>query len=296
METPRGTSVILKWSKRIRWALMLVVLGYLLVCGYMWATQRQYIFLPKPKLQTSPERFGMKFEEIHIPSGSGDERGELYAWWIPADRSDAPNVLYLHGNDKNIGHSHDMDSVTRLHDMGYNLLAIDYRGYGQSTGGEPSETKVYEDAEAAWQHLIKQRGCDPKHSFIYGHSLGGAIAIELASHHPEAAGIITESTFTSMADIGKMQYAYLPIDLLLNQHFDSLDKVSHLKIPLLLIHGTWDKLVPYPMSQRLYDRASQPKFIKLIEGGEHNNSGLISPVEYRAAISEFIQHYAKGRP
>ncbi len=200
-------------------------------------------------------------------------------------------MLYLHGNDKNMGGAHDVDSATRLHGMGYNLLMVDYRGYGKSTGGEPTEAKVYEDAEAAWSYLIKQRASDAKRTFIYGHSLGGAIAIELATHHPEAAGIIAESTFTSMVDMGKREYAYLPVDLLLNQRFDSLGKISSLKIPLLLIHGTWDKRVPYQMSQQLYASAPQPKFLKLIEGGGHGNNSLIAPLEYRAAVSEFVQRY-----
>lgn len=291
MEKVGRTGVILKWSKRIRWTLTLLVSAYILVCTYMWATQRHNIFVPKPLFQTTPDRFGMKFEEIHIPSGNGAERGDLDAWWIPAESVNAPNILYLHGNDKNIGHAHDVASVAQLHSMGYNLLMVDYRGYGKSTGGEPSEAKVYEDAEATWNYLIKQRASDPKRTFIYGHSLGGAIGIDLAVHHPEAAGIIAESAFTSMADIGKRKYPYLPVEQLLNQRFDSIDKISGLKIPLLLIHGTWDKLVPYQMSQRLYDSAPKPKFQKLIEGGQHENSSLVAPLEYRAAVSEFIQRY-----
>jgi len=233
----------------------------------------------------------MKFEEVHVPSGSGTEHGDLYGWWIPADNNNAPTLLYLHGNDKNIGYAHDIDRVARLHNMGYNLLTVDYRGYGKSTGGEPAESKIYEDAEATWGYLIKQRVSDPKRTFIYGHSLGSAIAIDLAVHHPEAAGIIAESNFTSMVDMAKREYPYLPVEPLLNQRFDSLEKIHNLKIPILLIHGTWDRLVPYEMSQRLYDNAPQPKTLKLIEGGEHGNCSIIAPLEYRAAVSEFIQRY-----
>jgi len=104
---------------------------------------------------------------VRIPSGSGAEQGELYAWWIAADQADAPTLLYLHGNDKNV--SHDIDNAARMHGLGYNLLLVDYRGYGKSTGGEPSEAKVYEDAEAAWNYLLKQRGSAPQRTFIYGH-------------------------------------------------------------------------------------------------------------------------------
>lgn len=291
MEKAGTIGMILKWSRRIRWILMLAVMAYLAVCVYMWAAQRQYIFEPKPLLQTTPERLGLKFEEVHIQSGSGAEHGDLFAWWIPAEHADAPILLYMHGNDKNISAATDLDRVVHLHGMGYNLLTFDYRGYGKSTGGEPNEVKVYEDAEAAWSYLIKQRAADTKRIFIYGHSLGGAIAIDLAARHPEAAGIIAESTFTTMADMGRLEYAYLPADLLVNQRFDSLDKMARLKVPVLFIHGTWDRRVPSRMSQRLYDSAPQPKVLKLIEGGEHNNIGIIAPLEYRAAVSEFIQHH-----
>ncbi len=279
-----------------RFLLAMVALGLLWygsVCAYMWGTQREQIFQPRLQMQTTPERIGLRYEEVHIPSGSGPERGDVYGWWLPAERSGAPTVLYLHGNDKNISHGHDLDSAGRLHAMGYNVLMVDYRGYGKSTGGPPSEAKVYEDAEAVWNYLLSTRHCLPQRTFIYGHSLGGAIAIDLAVHHPEAAGLITESTFTTMAEMGKRRYEYLPVDLFLNQYFDSLGKIDSLKVPVLLIHGTWDRNVPYQMSEELYAHAPQPKYLKLVEGGEHSNISSIAWLEYRDAISAFVQKYAR---
>jgi uncharacterized protein len=295
VEKAGRTGVILKWSRRIRWTLMLAVLAYLGACTYMWADQRHQIFEPRPQMQSSPERLGIKFEEVHIPSGEGAERGDLFAWWLPAEVADAPTMLYLHGNDKNIGAARDLNNAARLHFMGYNLLMVDYRGYGKSTGGEPSEAKVYEDAESAWMYLVRQRAIDPKRIFIYGHSLGSAIAIDLAVHHPEAGGVIAESGFTSMVDMAKREYPYMPADLLVNQRFDSIGKIGHLKIPVLLIHGKWDRLVPYQMSQRLFDTAPEPKYLKLIEGGEHGNANFVAPLEYRAAVTEFTQRYTPKR-
>jgi fermentation-respiration switch protein FrsA (DUF1100 family) len=248
------------------------------------------IFKPALELQTNPGRVGLKFEVVHIPSGGG----ELYGWWIPSAQADAPTLLYLHGNDDNISHAHDIDNALRMHGMGYNLLLIDYRGYGESTGGPPSESKVYEDAEAAWNYLIRQRHCLPQRTFIYGHSLGGAIAVDLAVHHPEAAGLIAESTFTTMAAMGKLRYGWiLPVDLLLNQHFDTLNRIPRLKIPVLFIHGTRDKVVPYRMSEALYDKAPQPKYITLIKGGEHTNNSSIGWVQYRDALGTFVKQYAR---
>lgn len=269
-------------------SVLLGLIGYLGICTYLWAKQERLIFEPTPILQTNPERMGMSYQEFHIPSGKGAQRGELDAWWIPAAHGNSFTLLYLHGNDRNI--SSNLSHVQRLHDLGYNVLMVDYRGFGKSTGGEPNEAKVYEDAEACWQYVVKTGAIPPKQIFIYGHSLGGAVAIDLAIHHPEAGGLIAESTFTSMQAMGELFYGYLPVAILLHERFDSLQKVALLKIPTLFIHGTWDKLVPYEMSQQLYDAAPQPKTLQLIQGGGHGNSGAIGWVEYRDALTHFIEH------
>jgi len=269
-------------------ALVLVIYAAVRIHN-IWDAQRDSIFEPEAVLQTTPARLGVPFEELRIPSGSGAERGELHAWWIPVEKSNAPTVLYLHGSARNI--SYHLESVLRYRELGYNLLLVDYRGYGKSTGGKPSESNVYEDAEAAWQYLIGQRGVKPQQAIIYGLSLGGAIAIDLAVHHPEAAGLIMEGSFTSMQAMGEIKYEFLPVGLLLNQRFESLQKIPNLKIPVLLIHGTWDQKVPYEMSQRLYAAAPQPKTLLLIEGGEHSNSRAVGWVEYRDAVSSFVRQY-----
>jgi fermentation-respiration switch protein FrsA (DUF1100 family) len=269
---------------------MLSLSGYLAVCAYFWFIQRGEMYEPSPVLQTSPDRLGMKYEQFTIPSGSRAERGELYSWWIPAAQTGAPTLLYLHGNKSNIAHH--IEHTQRLHDAGYNLLLADYRGYGKSTGGAPDEAAMYEDAEAAWNYLLQNHRQDLKRTFIYGHSLGGAVGIELALHHPEAAGLIVEGAFTSMLVMAEAKYPWLPVDTLLNQRFDSLSKVGSLKVPVLFIHGTWDKRVPYQMSQQLYERAAMPKTIKLIDGGEHINSSSVGLLEYRAALNEFTQRHS----
>lgn len=278
------------WTHRLSIGAAVMALLYATACTYMWATQLDHVFEPELLLQTTPDRLGMKFEELRIPVGRGVDSGELHAWWVPAEQSNAPTFLYLHGNYRNIGNN--MEHTLRLHKLGFNVLLPDYRGFGKSSGGRPNEAKVYEDAEAAWQYLLKQRGVQPGQAFIYGHSLGGAIAIDLALHHPEAAGLITESTFTSMVEMGKLSYAYLPVDWLLNQRFESLKKIAALKIPVLLIHGTWDKTIPVRMAQQLYAAAPPPKTLILIEGGEHNNSAAVGWTEYRDAMEAFVKQYA----
>ena len=280
-----------KKSRVIALILLLALMAYIALCIYMWATQRSLIFEPTPLLQSTPDRMGLNYTDMRIPSGSGAERGEMYAWWVPAAHGGSPTLLYLHGNDRNIASN--LGHVQRLHDLGYNVLLIDYRGFGKSSGGQPSEAKVYEDAESAWHYLIDQGHISPNQLFIYGHSLGGAIAIDLAVHHPDAAGLIVESTFTSMLKMGEIDYGYLPISLLLNQRFESLAKMSKIKMPVLIIHGTWDDIVPVAMAQELYAAVVGPKFLTLIEGGGHNNSGSIGWVEYRDALSAFIDKYSQ---
>ncbi|ADL55370.1 alpha/beta hydrolase [Gallionella capsiferriformans] len=267
-------------------AALLAVL-YMGACFYMWSTQMQQVFEPTMEWQTTPARMGMNYEALRIPVGSGADKGELDAWWVPSELPDAPTLVYFHGNYRNIGNN--LAHTRHLHQLGYNVLLADYRGFGKSSGGKPSEAKVFEDAEAVWQYAIGQRGRRPAQTVIYGHSLGGAIAIDLAVHHPEAAGLITEGTFTSMQAMGQINYGFLPIGLLLNQRFTSIEKVPALKIPVLFIHGTWDKKVPVEMAKQLYAAAGEPKSLLLIEGGEHNNSGTIGWVEYRDAVTAFVR-------
>jgi uncharacterized protein len=274
-------------KRRLGFAFVFLCALYLAVCAYFWAFQREQMFKPEAQMQTNPARVGMQYETVKIPTGQGNDRGELNAWWIPAADAAAPTLLYFHGNARNMAYN--VEHALRLHNMGYQLLLLDYRGYGASTGGAPAEAQLYEDAEAAWQYLIQQRRQDPHQIYLYGHSLGGALAINLTTHHPEAAGLIVESTFTSMQAMGERDFGFLPIRLLLNQHFDSLQKIAKIQIPSLFIHGTWDKKIPYQMSQQLFEQAPQPKTLKLIEGGEHGNNSGIALLEYREAVMQFTQ-------
>ena len=198
-------------------------------------------------------------------------------------------VLYLHGNGSNVGAN--VEHANRFHRLGLSVFLIDYRGYGKSQGDFPSESRVYEDAQQAWDYLVKQRGINPHQIYIYGHSLGGAVAIDLAVRHPEAAGLIVEGSFTSvraMVDFQKPMFALFPIDLLLRQRFDSLSKVDRLKIPVLFIHGTADSVVPAQMSQKLFDAAPEPKQLYMVPEGGHNNAAQIGGAEYLHRVKEFL--------
>ena len=229
--------------------------------------------------------------EANLPVRAGETTQHVNAWWWPADDPNAPAVLYLHGARWNL--TGQLFRIQQLHDFGFSVLAIDYRGFGKSDGDLPSEETVYEDARVAWQALAAKQP-DPRRRFIYGHSLGGAIAIDLASHldrsvQKQARGLIVESSFTTLADIAKsLSYPWLPLQLLLSQKFDAIDKISQVGMPVLIVHGTEDRYVPSHFSEKLFEAAPGHKKLLLIEGGTHNNSMRIGQAAYRRAFAELF--------
>src|SRR5438552_14683905 len=193
--------------------LVLLIAGYGGASWYLWANQRELIFSPSREVQRTPADLHLKYEDVRLPVGRNNPT-ILHGWWLQSDDAAAPALLYLHGNDLNIGGN--VEHVARLHRMGFSVLIVDYRGYGKSGGGFPSEAQVYEDAETAWNYLLQERHVDPRQAFIYGHSLVGAVAIDLALRHAEAAGLIVESTFTSVREMARITYWMFPADWLLD--------------------------------------------------------------------------------
>jgi pimeloyl-ACP methyl ester carboxylesterase len=272
--------------------LALLAIAYVGASWYLWANQRELIYFPSRDVRQTPADAGLTYEEVWVPISSG-QPSVLNGWWLRSGDAEAPTFLYLHGNDFNLGAN--VERVARLNRLGFAVLAVDYRGYGKSGGAFPSETQLYEDAEAAWNHLVRERGVDPGRAIIYGHSLGGAVAIELALHHPEAAGLIVESAFTSVPDMAKSVYWMFPVDWLLNQRFDAVAKVPTLRVPVLFIHGTADAEVPYTMSERLFAAAPGPKWLTLVPGGGHEDSGKVGGSLYADAVRGFARHALAGR-
>lgn len=223
-----------------------------------------------------------------VSSASGKVE-RMHGWWMPEKGANGKVLLYLHGNGINIGAN--IAHANRFYQLGFSVLLIDYRGYGRSEGGFPTEARVYEDAAAAWDYLVKQRQIKPSQIFLYGHSLGGAIAIDLAVQHPEAAGLIVEGSFTSIREIVQHQGRFwmFPADLILNQRFDSISKVRSLEMPVLFIHGTADGMVPATMSQQLYAAAPEPKQLVLIPEAGHNDVAEVAGSQYLQAVQKFVQ-------
>jgi fermentation-respiration switch protein FrsA (DUF1100 family) len=179
-----------------------------------------------------------------------------------------------------------------LESDGFSVFAIDYRGFGKSDGDLPSEESVYADALAAWQWLDQVQP-DPTQRFIYGHSLGGAVAIDLAArlsaNNIKAGGLIVEATFTNLADIAAaISFEWLPTRWLLSQKFDSIDKITRVRMPVLIAHGASDRMVPARFSTALYEAASEPKRLLIVDGGSHNNAMIVGNEVYLQACSKLF--------
>lgn len=257
-------------------------------CSYLTEKQGELIFRPTQDTWWGYQNAGLAYEERWIPVGGNGDR--LHAYWAPADDKAAPVLLYLHGARWNLTGS--VTRIERWRKMGFTVLAIDYRGFGKSTQASPSEQLAYEDAEAAWDYLAR---VEPARSrYIVGHSLGGAIATELAMRRPDASGLVLEATFTSIRDmVEHTAWRYVPVGLILTQEFDTLSKVPRLRLPTLIVHGTRDSVVPYEMGERLYAAAAGPKRFIRVEGGSHHNLSAVAADQYRAALRELFHHGAR---
>lgn len=268
----------------------IAIILYTAACLYLFFQQTRFIFFPSSAIETTPEFFNLDYQEVWLPvktRSGGVER--MHGWWIPASKPNAQVLLYLHGNGINIGAN--VAHANRFHRLGFSVLLPDYRGYGLSEGSFPTEASVYQDAAVAWDYLVQERKVQPEQIFLYGHSLGGAVAIDLAVKHPDAAGLIVESSFTSIRDIVDYQsiYKIFPIDLILNQRFDSIRKVRSLALPVIFIHGTADLRVPATMSQQLYEAAPEPKQLILIPDAGHNNTAETAGDKYFQLMQKFVQ-------
>lgn len=275
---------------------LVVVIGvavaavYASASTYIWARQSYFIFRPERILANTPADYQLPYEDIYVTVvDAGGQKERIHTWWIPSENPDNRTLLYLHGSALNIAAN--TTHARRFYRLGFSVLLVSYRGYGNSDGTFPSEAQVYADARAAWDYLINQKGIDPSDITIYGHSLGGAVAIQLAVEQPAAAGLIVEAAFTSIPDMARVmpKYRIFPIELIVNQRFESIKKVPHLQVPVLYIHGTDDTFVPHEMSRELYEQTASPKQLKLILGGGHNNSAAVGGEEYLKAVRQFVE-------
>ena len=245
--------------------------------------QASHMFVPDvfPNGIWDPAPYGVNATDVWFESEDGVQ---LHGWWIPMKRARG-TVLYCHGNAGNI--TNRIGVYRYLHRMKLNVFAFDYRGYGRSEG-VPSEKGVCADARAAWDHLSQELEESPERIVLFGHSLGGAIAIDCATKRA-CAGLVAQSTFTNIKEMAKVRYPGVPLHLIATNRFRSLDKVRHLEIPKLFIHGTADETIPHVIGERLFENAAEPKEWYSVPHAGHNDVYRFGGFRYLWRVSRFMK-------
>jgi len=280
---------ILFGLKMLIWAANSGAVVYLGACLALNFWQNRLIFKPCQPLSLTPHELGLAYEDVWLSVADANGKlGRVHGWWISTNQPSERVLLFLHGNGCTINAN--LTAAQRFLKLGFSVLMIDYRGYGRSQGAFPQEAEVYRDSQHAWDYLINERQILPQNLYLYGHSLGGAIAIDLAVRRPQSAGLIVENTFTSLKAMVDHQkrFRWLPTDFVLHQRFDSLAKLALLQIPILVIHGTLDRTIPRQMGQQLFESAPVPKHFLQVADAGHNNTGAVAGQRYDEAIAQFM--------
>ncbi len=245
--------------------------------------EKSFIYYPEKKMIATPEQAGLPFEDLYLLTEDGIK---INAWFVPYKGSDR-GLLWFHGNAGNI--SHRVDLIQRLHhELKVNIFIIDYRGYGKSEG-EQSEEGITKDARAAYDTLLSRKEINPRQIFIFGRSLGSAVAVQLATES-QAAGLILEAPFTSIREMVQVTAPWFPFKERLKTQYNSLNKIKQVHMPLLIMHGDQDKIIPFEQGQRLFEAANSPKTFHMISGADHNNSYIVGGHAYFEAIAQFIEN------
>ncbi len=268
-----------------------IAIATLAGCSTLETQQRQWIFRPVKQTWWAGAQAaeGMAPVWIAFASKESGAPARLHGLWLPSDDPAAPVLLYLHGARWDVTGS--AARVRRMGSLGFSVLAIDYRGFGQSTDqsddGLPSEARAYEDARAAWDWIARQH--PQQRRYIFGHSLGSAIAVQLATEVSDASGLIVEGSFTSIpAVFQSMPWGWLPVTAFISQRFDAASRIDKVTVPVLVVHGSDDRLIRPELGRALYERARSPKRFVLVDGGSHHNTNALGQAQYGDALRELF--------
>ena len=242
--------------------------------------QRSQVFYPSryPEGVWDPSLYGLPYEDVWFEAEDGTK---LHGWWIEHPKPSA-TIVFCHGNTGSI--SDLIGSYLQLRRLKVNVLAFDYRGYGKSEG-QPSERGLFMDVRAACDYVSEEQGVALDRTLLFGHSLGGAVAIDGACHRP-VAGLVVQSSFTQVRDMARHLYS-LPLYLIARNEFRSIDKVPSLGMPKLFIHGREDATVPFDHGKSLYQEAAEPKLWCPIEGAGHNDVDRFGGSHYFRTLARF---------
>jgi hypothetical protein len=261
--------------------LLILASGYALIVVVIYLMQGRMLYLPDQpgrELVATPADAGMTYEDVSIETADGVK---LHGWFVPGPSSRV--LLFFHGNAGNI--SHRLESIRQFHQLGLSVLIIDYRGYGQSKG-RAGENGLYLDAEAAWRYVTRTRGVVPNNVVLFGRSLGASVAAWLAARH-EPLALIVESSFTSVPDIAREIYPWLPVRWLSRLRHATVDYVRDVRCPVLVIHSRDDEIIPFHHGEAILAAAPEPRsFLQL--SGSHNEAFLQDEHSYLEGLSKFL--------
>jgi fermentation-respiration switch protein FrsA (DUF1100 family) len=260
-----------------------IAVAYLLLLLVLRLAESRLLYAPGERRLESPPP-GLPAERVEIPSTDGVR---LVAWIIPADppAAGARWLLICHGNAGNLSNVGRPAHYAGLRALGLNLLAFDYRGYGES-GGKPSERGLYDDAGAAYRYLREVRRVPPERIVLFGHSLGSAVAVDLAVHEP-AAGLVLDGALASVVGRAQEVYPYVPVRLVARSRFLSIEKIPHVRMPKLFLHARADEVIPFAHGRRLFEAATEPKTFVALRGG-HGDAFEVDSDTYFGAIRGFV--------
>jgi uncharacterized protein len=273
--------------------LVALVVAYLAFLVVLRLSESRLLYVPGSSRTLTPmsPALGLAPERVEIAAGDGVT---LVAWVIRAPATDTTGrwLLICHGNAGNLSDSGRPEHYAGLRALGLNLLAFDYRGYGES-GGRPSEAGLYRDAEAAYGYLRDTLGVPPGRIVLFGHSLGSAVAVELATRVP-AAGLVLDGALMSVIARAQEVYPYVPVQWIARSRFASIEKIGRVEIPKLFLHARRDEVVPIAHGRRLYDAAPPPKTFVALAGG-HGDAFDADSAVYYGAIGQFLEGLPPGR-
>ncbi|NIR47512.1 alpha/beta hydrolase [candidate division KSB1 bacterium] len=244
--------------------------------------ENSFIYFPAkyPDGFWQTETFGLKVEDCYFTTADGVR---LHGWLLTNENAVA-TLLWCHGNAGNIAGR--LDNLAKLKALPVNVFLFDYRGYGKSEG-QPNEKGVYRDAVAAYDYLVSRPNIDPDTIIPFGRSLGGAVAVDLATKRA-CAGLILESTFTTAKDMAKSAFGPIPVHWFIKTEFNSIEKIGQIRVPLLVLHGTEDTTVPFKLGRQLFEAANNPKEFYEIQGADHNNTYFRGGKDYFHKFEKFI--------
>ncbi len=258
---------------------IIAVCAYILVVMLIGFFQSKLIYFPSRFVERTPSDVGLNYDDVMLATEDGVR---ISAWYVPRDDA-RTTVLLFHGNAGNNGDR--IAELKTLHSLGFTTLIVDYRGFGKSDG-HPSEQGTYLDAQAAWDHLTQSRGIPASSIVVLGESIGGAVAIDLASR-VSAGALVVQSSFTRLADIAAIHYPLIPVRWILRHRYDSIDRVGRIKCPKLFFHSTDDSLIPIANGRALFEAAAPSK--QFVETpGDHNSGGFMYSNQFAEQLRDFI--------